>query len=426
MTTSNAGRASATAAAFICMGLGQSGIFVGSFAVFLPVVSTSIGGGTTAFTLILTVAGYVSAVILPFGGHFIDRIGVRIPATMGVTFFALGLFLLSQIHSTGLAYWLAAICVGIGAALGGPVAYVRVISSWFGKNRALALGFVLAIAPQLSAAAVAPVAHWLIKDHGWRTTYIMLAAVVLLFGGLSALFFLKQRPSVTTGETRDVPPSLDEGTTPLDEGMTPKQVYRSRAFWTLTVADCLAVATLIGTQTHLVSWLTSRGTSADSATALVSVVSIAGMVGVVVSGFAADRARSQRVIVLLYAMPPLGLACLLVAGNNAALQTLGAILAGAGLSTVTMLLPYLVTRYFGMRASAEIYGVSLGLNLISLSTGPLLISMGYDATGSYALPMSLAVAATVISLLAMSMMPRFTYSATVPAPEPPANVETTS
>ncbi|MGI5132469.1 MFS transporter [Pseudonocardia sp. CA-107938] len=418
--TANAGRARATIGAFLCMALGQSGVFVGSFAVFLPAVSPSLGGGITTFTLIFTVATYVSAIGLPVCGRLVDRVDVRVPATVGVLVFAGGLALLSQIRSTGVIFWLGAVCIGAGAALSGPVTYVRVVSTWYSKNRALALGVVLAIAPQLSQAAAAPAVNLLIADHGWRTAYLVLASVVLVVAGTAALFLVKPRQSAPAG---DATPGRVEAV----DGMTARQVYRSRVFWALVGADCLAVSALIGSQTHLVSWLTSRGTSADQATALTSMLSLAGIAGVVISGVVADRARTQRVIVALYAVPPLGLGCLLLSGGSTLLQSVGVILTGIGISAVTMLLPYLITRYFGLRASAEVFGVSLGLSVISIGTGPLLISVGFDATGSYALPMSLAVTATVISLLLVSTMGAFRYSvesappvAAEPAAEPAA------
>jgi MFS family permease len=399
----NVGRTRATVGAFICMALGQSGIFVGSFGVFLPAVTPSLGGATTAFTLIFTVATYVSAVAMPVCGRLVDRVDVRLPAAAGVTLFAVGLALLSQIRSSGVAFWLGAICIGLGAALSGPVTYARVVSTWFSRNRALALGLVLAIAPQLSQAAVAPIASLLITNNGWSAAYLVLAGFVFLVAGTSALFLVKPRPSAPAGYPAPVRAEAIDG-------MTAGQAYRSRIFWTLVVADCLAVAALIGSQTHLISLLTSGGTSAGQATGLASMLSIAGVAGVLIAGVVADRARTQWVIVALYATPPIGLASLTLSGGSVSLQAVGVILTGIGLSSVTMLLPYLITRYFGLRASGEIFGASLGLNVLSIGTGPLLISLVFDATGSYALPMSLAATATVISLLLIATMGPFRYA----------------
>ncbi|MDH6454250.1 MFS family permease [Streptomyces sp. SAI-149] len=402
-------RISATVAAFFCMSFGMSAIYVGSLSVFLGPVSASMGWGVSVFTLVFTVSAYIGAFSTPFSGRLIDRVGVRIPVTIGIATFALGLFGLSRIHSTGFVFWASAVCIGIGAALAGPVAHVRVVSSWWDTNRALALGLVVAVAPSLSQSLVAPVARWLIDAFGWRTAYEVLAAAVLVVGCTSALFFLKVRSADTT---TDSPAAV----TPVFEGVPAKRAYRSRTFWTLTAAECLATSSLIGTQAHMVHWFTGRGVTGATATFLVSLMAVSGMVGVLFSGSLTDRIRSHRVAAVLYTLPAISLALLLAAGSTLWMLGVGVVLMGCALTAVTLLLPYLVTRYFGLRASAEIFGISLACSMLSIGTGPTLIGIGFDTSGSYMLPISLAVAATTVSALLMFSLKPYIYAVVKPAP----------
>ncbi|MFF7946531.1 MFS transporter [Streptomyces griseorubiginosus] len=413
-------RISATIAAFLCMAFGMSAIYVGSLSVFLGPVSASMGWGVSVFTLVFTVSAYIGAFSTPFSGRLIDRVGVRIPVTIGAATFALGLFGLSRIHATGFVFWASAVCIGIGAALAGPVAHVRVVSSWWGTNRALALGLVIAVAPALSQSLVAPVARWLIDAFGWRTAYEVLAAAVLVVGCISALFFLKVRSA-------DAAPDSPTAATPSPavlEGVPANQAYRSRTFWTLTAAECLATSSLIGTQAHMVQWFTGRGVTGSTATFLVSLMAVSGMVGVLFSGSLTDRIRSHRVAAVLYTLPTISLALLLAAGSTLWMLGVGVVLMGCALSAVTLLLPYLVTRYFGLRASAEIFGISLACSMISIGSGPTLIGIGFDTSGSYTLPISLAVAATTVSALLMFSLKPYTYAVVKPAPRDAARTHT--
>jgi cyanate permease len=119
---------------------------------------------------------------------------------------------------------------------------------------------------------------------------------------------------------------------------------------------------------------------------------------------------------VLYILPAISLALLLAAGSTLWMLGVGVVLMGCALTAVTLLLPYLVTRYFGLRASAEIFGISLACSMISIGTGPTLIGIGFDTSGSYTLPISLAVAATTVSALLMFTLKPYTYAVVKPAP----------
>ena len=70
---------------------------------------------------------------------------------------------------------------------------------------------------------------------------------------------------------------------------------------------------------------------------------------------------------------------------------------GMTMSVVVLLLPYLVTRFFGQRASAEILGLAFACSMVAIGCGPLLIGLAFDASGSYNAPMMGAVVAAVLA-----------------------------
>jgi cyanate permease len=48
-------------------------------------------------------------------------------------------------------------------------------------------------------------------------------------------------------------------------------------------------------------------------------------------------------------------------------------------------MPYMVSRYFGLRAFGEIYSYAFAAFALGAVVGPLLMGAGFDATGSYQL-----------------------------------------
>jgi len=387
-------RWSAMAASAICMAVGMSAVFMGSFPVFLEPVSRDLAWGRAVLPQIITVISLSAAVLMPLCGRLVDRIGVRIPVALGLILVASGMGLLSLIRSNGAVFWVAALLLGAGAALSGPPAFVGVVSSWFDKNRALALGCVLSIAPMCSQAVVAPLAQHLIATVGWRTSYQMLALVVSVVGAATALLFFRRNSAGGS----EMP-----GPQPVD--VTAGQALRTRTFWQLAIASALASGALIGFSVHVVSWLTGRSVAPAQAALVLSALFLSGVAGTFLSSYVADRSRSIRPIQIFYALPLAGLG-LMAASNALPAMVLGAALVGLGMSAVTGLAPFLVTRYFGLGASAEIFGIVMAMSMASIGLAPLLIGLGFDRTGGYVLPLALTALAVVIATIAIGLLPR--------------------
>jgi MFS family permease len=85
---------------------------------------------------------------------------------------------------------------------------------------------------------------------------------------------------------------------------------------------------------------------------------------------------------------------------------LGAVLLGAGMSATSALTPFLLTRYFGLKGSAEIFGILLGLTMIAIGLAPVLIGLGIDRTGGYTIPLSFVTGAVVVATFCIGLLDR--------------------
>jgi nitrate/nitrite transporter NarK len=94
-----------------------------------------------------------------------------------------------------------------------------------------------------------------------------------------------------------------------------------------------------------------------------------------------------------------------------------AILVGLGVGAETDLMPYVVSRYFGLRAFGEILGYVLTAWGLGGVIDPFVMGVGFDATGSYS---GVLLAFVVTTMVAAGLMARlgpyrFWQPAAVPA-----------
>jgi nitrate/nitrite transporter NarK len=89
---------------------------------------------------------------------------------------------------------------------------------------------------------------------------------------------------------------------------------------------------------------------------------------------------------------------------------------GLGQGSEFDILPYAISRYFGLRALGEIYGYAFAAIALGGALGPLVMGVSFDATGSYSLALvSFAVASFTAAGLMMGLGP---YRVWEPAAEP--------
>lgn len=123
------------------------------------------------------------------------------------------------------------------------------------------------------------------------------------------------------------------------------------------------------------------------------------MAGRVGNGYLVDRFFAPRVAAALFAGGAAGVAILWSGGTGYA-AFLAAALLGFAMGAEADVMPFLVSRYFGMRSMAELYGCAFGSFTLGNATGRYLFAAGFDATGSYATPLTCAFAVLVLAVIA--------------------------
>lgn len=318
-----------------------------------------------AFAIAALVAGFCAA---PMGG-LLDRIGARrvvVPclAVFGALFASLSFMTPSLVHLY--ATFVALGLFGIGTS---PVAYARAVSTWFVDRRGLALALLIT-GGAIGGVLHPPIATVLVERVGWRGAFLALGLATLAIGVPLVARFVRERPGAVTAAAAHDGAMLGEG-------------LRARAFWTLALVQLGATMLQNAVLVHLAALLTDRGVPLGRAALVLSAMAVAAVAGRVVTGLLLDRVLAPRLLLLLLALASGG-AFLLAGSTTFGAAMAAAILVGFGIGGEADVVPYLLTRYFGLRAFSTLYGLVWTANAIGGAMGPILMGRAFDVTGSYA------------------------------------------
>ena len=369
-------------AASICgllVGTGPINTF--AFGVFLKPVTQELGigrgvlGSALAGGFILTTIG--TAIL----GWLLDRWGTRHVMIPGLFLCAGTVAMQATLTPNTLWIYFLLGINGLAFSCQTPLPYGNVVAQWFDRERGLALGLALA-GVGLGVAIVPQLATFLISHFGWREGYVGLATAILIIAWLPVSIFLREPPSFVPEVKRVRLPTADATASVAIPGMLARDGFKTWRFWSFTIAFFLAVVAINGTLTQVVALLTDRGVSVSLAVSAMSASGIALILGRIFSGWCLDRFWGPIVAVVFFVLPMIGIA-LLMSGGSGTVPLAGAVLCGLGIGADVDLMAFFVSRYFGMKAYAKLYGVMLALFSLANGVGPALSGLSFDYFHAY-------------------------------------------
>jgi len=132
----------------------------------------------------------------------------------------------------------------------------------------------------------------------------------------------------------------------------------------------------------------------------------ASLAGRLITGWLIDRYFAAHVSFVLLAMAAAGV-FILAGADTFAAGALGAALIGFGMGGEADVIPFLLSRYYGLRSFATLYGLTWTAYAFAGAIGPVIMGKAFDATGSYeALLSQLSVGLLSVAAL-MLVAPRY-------------------
>jgi MFS family permease len=382
-----------------CLGVmaGFGSLFVYTFAVFVKPLGAEFHWNRESVSLGFGLAAITLGLISPLLGSLIDRLGPRRIILPCMAVFACAVASLALLRSQLWQFYLTCIIIGLVGNGAAHLAYSRSISTWFQRRLGTALALVM-FGAGLGAMLLPVFAQAIISRAGWRAAYLSLGCAALLLGLPLSWRYVRDRGVV------------HRHSAPVEHsGQSWQQGLRSSTFWIIVTILFVSSISMNGAITQLSALLTDRGISAEEASLCASVLGGSSLLGRVAVGWLLDRFFAARVALVVNLTTAAGI-FLLARANGFLAGSLAAALIGIGAGGEAAITPYLLTRYFGLRAFSTLYGLTWTFYAVAGAIGPVLLGRAFDSTGSYtSLLVLLAWALSLVAAMNL-VLPRYSKS----------------
>jgi MFS family permease len=350
-----------------------------------------------------TISGAYSMAFLLMGllgiivGRLNDRIGPRKLMTVTGFSFGLGFLLMSRLDTVWQLYLFYGGVVGIGLS-SIDVIPLTTTARWFVKKRGIMTGIVK-VGTGAGQFIIPLLTSMLIMRYGWRTSYLIIGAAVLIIM-VSVAQFLKRDPSqiglMPDGDMEKARgnPDGDAGGFLLSEALHTPQ------FWTMCGFSVAIVFCLMSIMVHIVPHAQDIRISATSAASVLAVIGGVSMAGRFFTGITIDRIGSKRAMVCCFGLLIIALVWLQTAQELWMLYVFATIYGVAHGAFFTAISP-IVAEFFGIRSHGVLFGIVAFSGTVGGALGPVVTGYIFDVTAGYSLAFWLF---TVMSALGLAMI----------------------
>jgi len=376
--------------------------FYGFTALMDPIART-MGWSYAQISLGMSIRGLEAGILSPFLGKAVDRLPARWLILFGTVIIGLGYILMSRVTTLALFY-ASFMITALGISLGITMAPMATLARWFRKNIGKATG-ILAMGIGLGG-LLTPILVRLITAFGWRTSVIIMAAIILIIG-IPLSFIFRNRPEdygmFPDGE-KPIEPGRLEGKETYDFSMGVKEALMSRSFWYYGLASLLQIAGNSAAILHLMPCLTNLGVERSTAGMVAMFVPMVSIPLRFVFGVMADMMKKKYVLAISIGATAAALVVFsTIDADSFILIVFFVLFLGLSVSGVMVVRAPFIREYFGTKNFGTILGLQFVFGTIGMVVAPPLAGWFYDTTGDYDLIWLIlgggSVLATVLILL---------------------------
>jgi MFS family permease len=352
-----------------CVAIG--GMF--SLPVLLQPIARDTGWSVAGISSAMTIGFLAMAFASMAWGTLSDRIGPLPVVLTGSIVIAASLALASRATSLIEFQLLFGLLVGAAtAAIFAPM--MATVTGWFDTHRSLAVSLVSA-GMGMAPMTMSPMVAWLVSSHDWRTTMLILSAVVAAIM-IPVSLFVRRPPALAAG-------AAASGEAGPQAEMSRAEAIRSPQFIILLATNFFCCATHSGPIIHTVSYAISCGIPLIAAVSIYSVEGFAGLFGRIGFGLLGDRFGAKRVLVIGLLVQAFGALAYVFVRELAAFYAVAAVF-GFIYAGVMPLYSVLVRENFPLRMLGTVIGGTAMAGSLGMATGPIAGGLIYDTFASYA------------------------------------------
>jgi MFS family permease len=361
------------------------------------------GWSATLIALGFSMNRLESGLLGPVQGWMVDRFGPRAVMRLGAVILWAGLLAFSTLQNA-VQFFAYFLIVAIGASLAGFLTVVTAVVGWFERRRSTALAVAQAGFPV--GGIIVPLVVFSLTNWGWRETAFG-SAWIILVAVLALAQVMHAGPEALGQEVDGGPgPAVEPETDPTraaeaarralradlgspERDFTLAEAVRTRAFWMLNLGHATALLVVGSTMAHLSIYLTEeQGFSLTEAGFLGTALMLTQLVGQIAGGWLGDRYSKQRLVTMAMGGHLLGMALFTYA---VAPWMVWAFVPFHGLAWGIRgpLLQAIRADYFGTSSFGRIMGWSSMIMMLGTMSGPIIVGVLRDTTGTYTLGFTL-------------------------------------
>ena len=359
--------------------------------VWNPVIRARLGWSKDQLVWAFALTRVEGGLLGPLEGLLIDRLGPRRMVLVGCLILGGGFLLFSQVRELWQLY-LVFIVMSLGAALGTWLPMMTVMNSWFIRKRTLAMsivqeGFAVGgvVVPPLMAWSIGGTAVEDPERYGWRATAAAIGLIIMALA-FPVSRLVRNRPEdmglAPDGAAQEPrrPETAQAGPSAYSEmDYTWRQAIRTKAFWFIGIGHGASSIVIVTIMVHLGLMLDDRGFSLGTIGLVVSAYTGLNAVFVLVGGYVGSRVPMRYALFGFSALQSGAVAVLLLAGDDALMVFLFAVLLGIGFGGRNPLSSAIRGAYFGRKDYATITGLGMVIMNVFLFTAPVVAGyISYD------------------------------------------------
>jgi MFS family permease len=374
----------------VCMlaGFFASGVSNITMAVVLKPISEDLGWSRTLTAAGITAGALLGGVLAPFFGPIADRLGPRVLLPCGAALMGSLAMALSASTQPWQFYAAFVPARALTEFLMTGVVPFTAVANWFYRKRPRAMGLV-ALSVPLGGSVLSLVYQYLVAHYGWRSAFFSLGVAVWLLVALPGLIILRRqpedlglKPDGANPPERDRRPKEQPPAGEAEFSWQKRDALRTAALRLLVASTFLASIATGGIAFHMAAHLTDIKMRPVVAASVVSWMALSGALGNGLWGALAERIQPRRLSIATMLLAALAVALLMSAQSPLMAYAFG-LLFGLSARGSAILIPVLLSRYFGRRSFGAISSVLDPFHKGGLGLGPLLAGMAFDQTGSY-------------------------------------------
>ena len=370
----------------VCVGaMFTYGVFFKEFQAEFGWSRAAISGAASLAFLMMGLGGVIA-------GKMNDRIGPKVIIVASGILLGIGYLLMSRLQALWQLYLLYGVLVGIGFSTH-DVITLSTVARWFIKRRGMMSGIVK-VGTGSGQFLMPLIATLLITAYGWRNSYLIISAVVLVIFVVVAQVLSRDPQGIGLFPDGDSNESCDNGNRPREESVTLRAAARTGQFWIICIAEFAIFFCLLTVIVHIVPHAMDLELTPPTAVGVLSTIGFVSMLGRIVIGTANDKIGGKRSLVICFILLLCSLFWLHVASEAWMLFLFAVIYGFAHGGFFTVMSP-MIAEFFGTGSHGVLFGMVLASGTLGGAAGPLMAGRAFDVTGSY------RIAFLVLTLLAV-------------------------